>query len=277
MRAIATSRSRSYGQARRPAFTLIELLVVISIVALLMAVLLPTLQRVRTQAKTAACQSNLHQWALMLAAYAATDERGMSGDWAGMATIIGDWAPRMRPYAGMDTDVWLCPMARKPQPSVFEQPAGGQWAVQGRTFYAWRASVASPNPIRAHLNGVYTSSYGASDALIGLYDIRPFYGPPPPRADVPVMMDAMHWWADLVPEWGPPPYADYPGKPLMCINRHNGGINILFSDWSVRKVGLKELWTLKWRKYFDTAGRWTRAGGVQPEDWPAWMRGFKDY
>lgn len=54
-------------------------------------------------------------------------------------------------------------------------------------------------------------------------------------------------------------------------------MNGLFLDWSVRKVGLKELWTLKWYKEFDTANEWTRAGGVQPEDWPEWMRGFKDY
>ena len=39
-------------------FTLIELLVVISIITLLMALLLPTLQRVKTQAKAVACQSN---------------------------------------------------------------------------------------------------------------------------------------------------------------------------------------------------------------------------
>jgi hypothetical protein len=24
-------------------------------------------------------------------------------------------------------------------------------------------------------------------------------------------------------------------------------------------------------------GPWTKAGGVQPDDWPEWMRGFKDY
>ena len=48
-------------------------------------------------------------------------------------------------------------------------------------------------------------------------------------------------------------------------------------DWSVRKVGLKELWTLKWHHEYDTAGPWTKAGGVQPEDWPQWMRSFKDY
>ena len=63
----------------------------------------------------------------------------------------------------------------------------------------------------------------------------------------------------------------------FCINRHEGGVNSLFLDWSVRKVGLKELWTLKWHRGFDTAGKWTKAGGVQPEDWPVWMRGFKDY
>jgi len=62
-----------------------------------------------------------------------------------------------------------------------------------------------------------------------------------------------------------------------CINRHDGGINAAFLDGSVRKVGLKELWTLKWKRQFNTAGPWTKAGGVQPEDWPQWMRGFKDY
>jgi len=48
-------------------------------------------------------------------------------------------------------------------------------------------------------------------------------------------------------------------------------------DWSVRKVGPKELWTLKWHRKFDTANDWTIAGGVKPEDWPEWMRNFKDY
>ena len=60
------------------------------------------------------------------------------------------------------------------------------------------------------------------------------------------------------------------------MNRHNGGINSLFMDWSVRKVNLKQLWGLKWHRGYDTTGPWTRAGGVRPEDWPKWMRRFRN-
>ena len=55
--------------SKRTGFTLIELLVVISIIALLMAILLPTLQRVKRQAKAVVCQSNLHQWGLCFEMY----------------------------------------------------------------------------------------------------------------------------------------------------------------------------------------------------------------
>jgi hypothetical protein len=54
-------------------------------------------------------------------------------------------------------------------------------------------------------------------------------------------------------------------------------VNCLFADGSVRKVGLKELWTLKWYRSFNTAGPWTKAGGVMREDWPMWMSPFKEY
>jgi hypothetical protein len=63
----------------------------------------------------------------------------------------------------------------------------------------------------------------------------------------------------------------------VCLNRHNAATNAAFLDFSVRRVGLKELWTLKWSNDYNINGVWTIAGGVLPGDWPHWMNTFKDY
>ena len=63
------------------AFTLIELLVVIAIIAILMAILMPALNRVKEQGKRAACLGNLKQLALCWIMYAdENDDRIVNGE-----------------------------------------------------------------------------------------------------------------------------------------------------------------------------------------------------
>jgi hypothetical protein len=63
----------------------------------------------------------------------------------------------------------------------------------------------------------------------------------------------------------------------VCINRHRGFGCASFADGHARKVGLKELWTLKWHKKFNTSGPWTLAGGATAEKWPEWIRKYPTY
>jgi len=58
----------------------------------------------------------------------------------------------------------------------------------------------------------------------------------------------------------------------VCLNRHDGYVNMVFLDYTVRKVGLKELWRLKWHRMYDL----TFALPPEFQDPKHWMFKFKD-
>ena len=270
------------------AFTIIELLVVISIIMLLMAILLPVAQQVRNQARAVVCQTNLRQWGTIFFMYTEDNNgRFVSKHNEGLWFLRGSYLPEGDPnkppiYTYVNAKgIACCPMAvRAGNNGEFSAISVFLGILQyeikgtgGTTFEAWE--ITSPIP-------KFRCSYGFNDRLFSHRQWKLYRFPPlqnwkglevtsiQNRDKIPIFLDADYYSAQ-VNEYG------YINKGGFCINRHNGHVNGLFLDWSVRKIGLKELWTLKWSDDFDTAGPWTKAGGVQPEDWPGWMRGFKDY
>ncbi|MBL8763162.1 MAG: type II secretion system protein [Phycisphaerae bacterium] len=78
--------------ARRRAFTLIELLVVISIVALLVGILLPTLAEARRTARMSAALSNVKQFGLAAQAYGADfQDRWWNFSWR-KGSALSEWS-----------------------------------------------------------------------------------------------------------------------------------------------------------------------------------------
>ena len=241
-------------------FTLIELLVVISIVALLMAILLPTPSRARKQARAVACQAKLRQWGLVFSMYVEDSDRPYP---LAKICLISPWYHSLRPYCSDSNDMLLCPMATRYEENENDPHLLDKNHCLGSKYTAWKSSVLRGN------GRAYYGSYGIN------YLVRA----EPYTAQTPLLLDCASAGFSVMRTDGPPAFDGELVGMLShaCIDRHQGGINGLFCGMTVRKVGLKELWTLRWHPEWDTANRWTKAGGVQPEDWPAWMRGFKDY
>jgi len=160
----ALTRKNPFG------FTLVELLVVISVVALLMAVLLPVLGRVRKQGKALFCQANLRQWGMALRVYAQDNEgqlptNGTSAVWLLRGSFTGgSFTGRDDPNSSghalhhfSTRKLVLCPEAKQPGGSgsfIMSAPApsdnergslrGGIFGNIGSTFGAW--TITDPRP-----------------------------------------------------------------------------------------------------------------------------------
>ena len=118
---VKTLQGIAIGQRRVSGFTLIELLVVIGIIALLLAIILPTLGRVREQSRRSACLSNLRSLGHMTYLYAQDFRDRIPNrnapnifiDYAGANAIMVDFNDR---YVKSPALFW-CPSDRHPRPT----------------------------------------------------------------------------------------------------------------------------------------------------------------
>ena len=233
----------------------------------------------RRRAKEMVCLSNLHQWGTMFEMFTNDHDGYFNRGWDVGETEL--WMNALRPYYMDNLNLLLCPEASRVIESV------NDFVV----FRAWFRDFNLPDEGQFHC----VSSYGINSWTNNMTKDRGFrleewfwknVQDVNNKSNIPVFADST--WHDCWPRYtdSPAPYPDsyWVGDVGVtgemnhfCIDRHNGAINMLFMDFSARKVGLKELWSLKWHRSYNTNGPWTKAGGVQNPDWPAWMRNFKEY
>lgn len=257
---------------KKTGFTLIELLVVISIIALLIAILMPALNKARKQAKSTVCRMHMKQWHVVSMQYGMDHNAkfpgphyGADGHW---------WMQPLRSYYS-DPDIRLCPSAELP-------PDESGWGTNLRPpNQCW----ASRNPYPELEKGeVIYGSLGPNGWLMDISDY-PAYGAMEGYSwenldqvapEVPLFLDS--YWVDGwplendVPQENPNDVSTWDFKHNQMqkfnVDRHDGHVSAVFMNGSCELVGLKGLWRLKWHQKYNIRNKTTRPGYV----WPEWMK-----
>jgi prepilin-type processing-associated H-X9-DG protein/prepilin-type N-terminal cleavage/methylation domain-containing protein len=235
------------SHGRRPgaaggAFTLIELLVVIAIVALLMGVLLPSLNRARRQARKVACLSNMRQMGIALQAYLPDSEYRL---------------PSSSCHIKDPNEHWLRILTRYTQEQLlFRCPAD-----TGREFVDWR------RPPGEQKNARYSSF--AVNALLDPIHFR--YGPRSNKYNNVnnIRRPAQCIWISEAPDTESFKLADHIhpetwegsleyARRFVAWDRHKGTSHYLFADGHAEGLRFEQTYdypgTCNW--YPESAPKW---------------------
>jgi prepilin-type N-terminal cleavage/methylation domain-containing protein/prepilin-type processing-associated H-X9-DG protein len=226
--------------SRHKAFTVIELLVVIGIIGVLMAILLPAMERVRHKSYISACAANLHSIGQAMTIYA-NENRGAypravynpataatSGWTAGSANALPDAPPPPHTENDVTAALWLLMRTQKLPPSVFVCAYGdvNEFEVDKGDPLA----QANFTDYKKNLGYSFADMYPSDDAVSKGYKWTSKIG-----ADFAL-------GADINPGIHPPHYdvtAVYPNAPFNITQKGNSGNheqegqNVLYGDGHV--------------------------------------------
>ncbi len=260
---------------RSEGFTLIELLVVISVIAVLMAILMPAVNKARKSAQSAVCQAHLRQWGTVFFLYTTDNEGKFWTEHNVWQTGVeqGGWMPYLSRLYGDVDKFRLCPSASK---------LNGIEGGIGTTSQRW-----GPGPIMvAHRFGPDPDkNYGSYGTNLWINSVDAptttgWRGQPkrqwkttqvPRTSEIPMVSDCTWFGTNPIspydntsPNGGKPtPTRDWweqknPNEPgdwdwdmaRLTIDRHGRGINLALMDGAARKVILTDLWELRWHREY---------------------------
>ena len=245
---------------RRRAFTLTEVLVVVGLIGMLVALLMPVVNKAWAAANSASCLSNLGQMGNAWTMYAAANQGRFPDDvWRTPTTPNVAWNaywPGLLDGREVRGDALLCPAATK----VSERPRGYGTAKQ-----AWSGKAAqNATPVRFDANRFRVSSYGYNRYLTangGFLETGKGsrVGIIKNTSDVPLFVDAAY--VDFRPLNGTPSRpvasppnllgdqitATTPDHWLFLLARHGRGVNCVMVDGSARWVPLADMYMLTWK------------------------------
>ena len=283
---------------RRTGFTLIELLVVIAIIGLLMSIMMPALTMAKKLAKDTMCMARLRQWGLVFHIYLEENNGKFPPEShftrnKGLRKLVKYKKRHKRapePLAGKPSggdghysdryddeyydeytysEMFYCPSARKIIEDGGKHPfATFRYANSSYGLNLWLGCWGGGGRGGRFKHYWFPSRIKHPEEIPMFMDC--FYDPAPDDCDPTVY----HW--DSAPKYdGQLPYGGLHEMWRVCMNRHSGGINCTFRDFSARKVGLKELWEIKWSAdwFTDPIGN----PDYKTPIWPEWMKKFKDY